>query len=74
MARQRKLSPERKAFINSIIQYYHPEDASAEMVSHMTDRILPVAKEWQTCPLRHMSDDFIKLGHIVFSEIKSVTG
>ena len=22
-------------------------DASAEMISHMTDRILPIAKEWQ---------------------------
>ncbi len=28
MARQRKLSPERKAFINSLIEYYHPEDAA----------------------------------------------
>ena len=27
MARQRKLSPERKAFINSLIEHYHPEDA-----------------------------------------------
>ena len=28
MARQRKLSPERKAFINSLIGHYHPEDAA----------------------------------------------
>lgn len=28
MARQRKLSPERKAFINSLIEHYQPEDAS----------------------------------------------
>ncbi len=27
MARSRKLSPERKAFINSLIEHYHPEDA-----------------------------------------------
>lgn len=27
MARQRKLSPERKAFINSLIEHYKPEDA-----------------------------------------------
>ena len=27
MARQRKLSPERKEFINSLIEHYHPEDA-----------------------------------------------
>ncbi len=27
MARQRKLSPERKAFINSLIKHYHSEDA-----------------------------------------------
>jgi len=26
-------------------------DASAEMISHMTDRILPLAKEWQNRPL-----------------------
>ena len=26
-------------------------DASAEMISHMTDRILPIAKEWQSRPL-----------------------
>lgn len=28
MARQRKLSPERKEFINSLIEHYHPEDVS----------------------------------------------
>ena len=28
MARQRKLSPERKAFINSLIEHCHPEDAA----------------------------------------------
>ena len=27
MARTRKLSPERKAFINVLIKHYHPEDA-----------------------------------------------
>ena len=27
MARQRKLSPERKAFINSLLEHYHPSDA-----------------------------------------------
>ena len=27
MARTRKLSPERKAFINRLIEHYHPEDA-----------------------------------------------
>lgn len=26
-------------------------DASVEMISHMTDRILPIAKEWQNRPL-----------------------
>lgn len=26
-------------------------DASAEMISHMTDCILPIAKEWQNRPL-----------------------
>ena len=27
MAGTRKLSPERKAFINGLIEHYHPEDA-----------------------------------------------
>lgn len=29
-------------------------DASAEMISHMTDRILPIAKEWQNRPLERV--------------------
>ncbi len=28
MARQRKLSPERKAFINSLLEHYQPTDAN----------------------------------------------
>lgn len=28
MARQRKLSSERKAFINSLLEYYQPNDAA----------------------------------------------
>ena len=27
MARQRKLTPERKAFINSLLEHYQPNDA-----------------------------------------------
>ena len=27
MARQRKLSPERKAFIDSLLEHYQPQDA-----------------------------------------------
>ena len=27
MARQRKLSPERKAFINNLLEHYNPKDA-----------------------------------------------
>ena len=27
MARTRKLSPERKAFIDGLIEHYHPEDS-----------------------------------------------
>ena len=30
MVRQRKLSPERKAFIDSLIEHYQPEDAQDE--------------------------------------------
>ena len=28
MARQRKLSPERKVFVNSLLEHYHPIDAN----------------------------------------------
>ena len=28
-------------------------EESAEMISHMTDKILPLAKEWQNRPLEH---------------------
>ena len=30
MARTRKLSPERKAFINGLIEHYHPEDVNGK--------------------------------------------
>ena len=29
-------------------------DASAEMISHMTDHILPIAKEWLNRPLENV--------------------
>jgi transposase-like protein len=37
--------------ISSHLHEVYGVDASAEMISHMTDRILPVAKEWQNRPL-----------------------
>ena len=37
--------------ISAHLQDVYGVDASAEMISHMTDRILPVAKEWQNRPL-----------------------
>lgn len=37
--------------ISSHLQTVYGVDASAEMISHMTDRILPIAKEWQNRPL-----------------------
>ena len=37
--------------ISSHLKSVYGVDASAEMISHMTDRILPVAKEWQNRPL-----------------------
>lgn len=37
--------------IRDHLQDVYGVDASAEMISHMTDRILPVAKEWQNRPL-----------------------
>lgn len=37
--------------ISSHLHDVYGVDASAEMISHMTDRILPVAKEWQNRPL-----------------------
>lgn len=37
--------------ISSHLHDVYGVDASAEMISHMTDRILPIAKEWQNRPL-----------------------
>lgn len=37
--------------ISSHLQTVYGVDAFAEMISHMTDRILPIAKEWQNRPL-----------------------
>lgn len=37
--------------ISSHLHDVYGVDASAEMISHMTDWILPVAKEWQNRPL-----------------------
>ncbi len=37
--------------IRDHLQDVYGVDASAEMISHMTDRILPIAKEWQNRPL-----------------------
>ena len=37
--------------ISSHLKSVYGVNASAEMISHMTDRILPVAKEWQNRPL-----------------------
>lgn len=37
--------------ISSHLKEVYGVDASAEMISHMTDRILPIAKEWQNRPL-----------------------
>ena len=36
MARQRKLSPERKAFINSLLEHYQPNDAKYDYQSKET--------------------------------------
>ena len=37
--------------ISKHLQDVYEVDASAEMISHMTDRILPIAREWQNRPL-----------------------
>lgn len=37
--------------ISAHLQSIYGVDASAEMISRMTDRILPIAKEWQNRPL-----------------------
>ena len=37
--------------ISAHLKSVYGVDASAEMISHMTDRILPIAKEWQSRPL-----------------------
>ena len=37
--------------ISSHLKEVYGVDASAEMISHMTDRVLPMAREWQNRPL-----------------------
>ena len=37
--------------ISDYLNDIYGAEASAEMISHMTDRILPIAKEWQNRPL-----------------------
>lgn len=37
--------------ISSHLREAYGVDASAEMISYMTERILPIAKEWQNRPL-----------------------
>lgn len=37
--------------ISAHLKSVYGVDASAEMISHMTVRILPIAKEWQNCPI-----------------------
>ena len=37
--------------ISTHIKDVYGVDTSAEMISRMTDRILPIAKEWQNRPL-----------------------
>lgn len=37
--------------ISAHLQDVYGVEASAELISHMTDRILPIAKEWQNRPL-----------------------
>lgn len=55
MARQRKLSPERKAFINSLIEHYQPEDAQdvQEMLKDLFRRFF-TRNAWKKC-IRHVS-------------------
>ena len=43
-------------------------DASAEMISHMTDRILPIAKEWQNRPLERKYALFLWMRYISMFE------
>ena len=44
MARTRKLSPERKVCINSLIEHYHPEDA---YIGFPANRTLKTSKSKQ---------------------------
>jgi len=55
--------------ISSHLRDVYGVDASAEMISHMTNRILPVAKEWQNHPLeRKYAIDFIDAVHFHLRE------
>ena len=39
MARRRKMDPERKAFINSLLEHYQPKDAQDEYSCAVTPQI-----------------------------------
>ena len=43
-------------------------DVSAEMISHMTDRILPIAKGWQNRPLEKNMPLFLWMRYISMFE------
>ena len=40
--------------INDELRYLYKIDVSAEMVSKITDRVIPIAKEWQSRPLEEI--------------------
>ena len=46
--------------ISAHLRYVYGVEASAETISHMTDRILPITKEWQNSPLEPMSSIFYR--------------
>ena len=57
MARTRKLSPERKAFINGLIEHYHPEDAQdvQEMLKDLLGDYSRAAEPPVRCGESHLS-------------------
>jgi transposase-like protein len=52
--------------INDYMKQIYGIDVSAEMVSRVTDKILPIAKEWQNRPLEHLYT-IVYLDGVVFN-------
>ena len=57
MARRRKMDPERKAFINSLLEHYQPKDAQdiQEMLKDLLGETLQGMLEAETVSYTHLT-------------------